>query len=110
MLANPPDGVVHLAILVRPEIEDVHLVLGAVNGGKNRVDAILHVQIRLPLMPVAQDMKMIRMLGKLLVEIEHVPMRVALSQNRYEAKNVALQSKTFAISLNQALRSQLGSS
>src|ERR1700733_11517436 len=107
MLTNPADGVVHLAILVGSKIEDVHFGLRALDSGKNRVDAILHVQIRLPLMPIAQHMKMLRVLGKLLVEIEHVPVRVALSQDRYEAKNVALQSEAFAISLNQAFRSQL---
>src|SRR5580704_15541610 len=53
---------------------------------------------------------MFGMFGELLVEIEHMPVRIALSQNRYETKNVALQSETFAVSLNQAFRSQLGSS
>src|SRR5271170_178073 len=110
MLANPADGVVDLAILVGSEIEDVDFVFRPIDRGKNGVDAILHVQIRFPLMTVAQHMKMFRMFGKLPVKIKHVPVRVSLAQNRDEAKNVALHSKTFAVRLNQAFRGQLGSS
>src|SRR5579863_8816371 len=105
MLANPPDGVIDLAVFVSPKIENVHLRIRPLNGDKNRIDAILHVQIRFALTAVAQHMEMIRMFDKLLVEIEHVPVRVTLSQNRYESKNVALHSEAFAVGLNQAFRS-----
>src|ERR1022692_1072319 len=107
MLTNPSDRVVDFAILVGTQIENVYLALRPVEGSKDRVDAILHIQIRFPLMAVAQHMQMFRMLGKLLVEIEHVTVRVTLSQNRDESKNVALYSEAFAIGLNQAFRSQL---
>ena len=43
MPANPTDGVIDFAILVRPKIEYVHFVVGAIEGRKNRVDAILNV-------------------------------------------------------------------
>ena len=109
MLTNPGDRIVDLAIFVRPQIEDVHPTIRSVDGSKNSGDAILHIQIRFFLMAVAQHMKMFRMLGKLLVKIEHVPVRVALSQNRYEAKNEALHSEAFAVGLNQAFGSQLRS-
>src|SRR5580700_5541054 len=52
---------------------------------------------------------MLRMLGKLPVEIEYMSVRVTLSQDRNESKNVTLHSKTFAIGLDQALRGQFGS-
>ena len=73
MLANPADGVVDLAIFVGPKIEEVHFAVGLFEGGKNGVDAILHLQIRLPLTAVAQHTEVCRMLGKLLVKIKHVP-------------------------------------
>src|SRR5258708_8752777 len=45
--------------------------------------------------------------GKLLIEIEYVPVCVAFPKDRDEAKNIGLHSEAFAIGLNHALRSQL---
>ena len=45
MLANPADGVVDLAVIVGAEIKDVDLAMRLLEGNKNRVDAILYVQI-----------------------------------------------------------------
>src|ERR1700691_1474236 len=109
MFANPADGVVDFAIFVRAEIEDVYFAVRPINRKKNGVNAILHVQVRFSLTPVAQNVEMFGMLGKLPVKIEHVPVRVAFSQDRNEAENVALQSEAFTVGLNQALRGQFGS-
>lgn len=43
VFTNPADGVVDLAILVGPEIEDVYFVFRPIDCGKNRIDAILHI-------------------------------------------------------------------
>src|SRR5579863_5810579 len=106
IFTNPANGVVHFAIFVCAQVEDVYFVLGAIQRGENRVNAILYVQIRFPLMTIAQDMEVIRMLRKLLPKIDDVPVRIALSQDRHKPENVALQTESFAIRLNQALRSQ----
>src|SRR5258708_9886808 len=47
------------------------------------------------------------MLGKLLIEVEYVSVRVAFPQNRHEAKNIGLHSEAFTVGLNHALRGQL---
>ena len=65
LLANPANGVVDVAILVGPEIEDVHLAIRPIEGGKDCADAILHVQIRLPLVAVAQYVEPLRVPRKL---------------------------------------------
>src|SRR3984957_10217033 len=104
MFANPADRVVHFAILVGAEIENVYLVARPIDCGKNGVNAILHVQVRFSLMPVAQYMEMVWGLGKLPVKIEHMSVRIALSQDRYEPEDVALQAEAFAVGLNQAFR------
>src|SRR5208282_877345 len=109
MFTDPPNGVVNLAIFVRTKVEDVQLAIRFVDCSKNRVDAVLNVQVRFSLMAIAQHMKMFRMLGKLVIEIEYVSMRIAFPENRYKSKNVALHSEAFAVGLNQAFRSQFRS-
>src|ERR1017187_3669649 len=110
MLTNPANRVVDLAVFVSPQIEDVYLTIRLPESGKNGIDAILHVQIRFALMAVAEHMKMFGVGGKLLVKIKHMPVRVALTKNRYESKDVSLHSEAFAIGLNQTFRRPLGSS
>ena len=48
------------------------------------------------------------MIEQLLVEIENVPVRVALAEDRDEAENVALEFETLAIGVNQALARKFG--
>src|ERR1700689_4095175 len=107
MRTNPTDGIIDLAIFVRSEIEDVHSAGRFVEGGENRVNAILHIQIGFLLMAVAQHVEMFRMLYELVIKIEDVSMGVALAQNRYESKNVALDPEAFRIGLNKAFGGQL---
>ena len=109
IFANPSDRVVYFAVFVGSKIEDVDFAIGTIECGENGVDTILDIQIGLPLMAIAQHVQMVGVLGKLPPKIEHVPVRVTLSKNRYESKNVGLHSETFAVGLNQSFRSELGS-
>src|ERR1700691_245754 len=59
-------------------------------------------------MAVPEHMEAFGVFGKLLIKIEHVPVRVTLSHDRYESKIVALQAKAFAIGLDQAFRRECG--
>jgi hypothetical protein len=60
MFTNPSDGIVDLAIFVRAKIENIYFIVRFVDDREDRVDAILHVQIRLFLMAVAQHVEMFR--------------------------------------------------
>src|ERR1700676_4436944 len=69
---------------------------------QNRAQAILDIQIGLALSTVTQNSEMIRMFQKLLIEVEDMTVRVPLAQDRDEAKNVTLESKTLAVGLDHA--------
>src|SRR5271154_5503487 len=109
MFANLADRIVDLAIFIRAEVENIDFTIGAVKGDQNCVDAILHIQIRFSLMAVSQNVQMFGVLAELPPKIEYMPVRVTLTKNRYEAKNVTLHSKAFAVGLNQPFRRQFGS-
>ena len=76
-------------------------------ASRSSVDAVLHVEIRLSLCAVAEDFQMIGMFGELLIEIEHVAVRVALAENRDEAEDVALESVAFAVGVDEAFAGEL---
>src|SRR5579863_8060704 len=97
MLADPTDRIVHFAVFVSPQVENIYLCIGLFDRKEDRVDAILHIQVRFSLMAVAKHMEMFGMLRELLIEVEDMPVRIALAENRDEAKNVGLQSEAFAI-------------
>src|SRR5450755_3019312 len=103
MLADPADGVVHFAVLVGPEVEDVDLVGRAVDGDQHRVDAILDVHVRLLLPAVAEDAERCRIAAKTRVEVEHVAVRIALAEDRDEAEDEPLEAEAFAVRLDQTL-------
>src|ERR1700733_11490426 len=109
MLAYPSNRVVDLAELIGSKIENIYFALGPVESCENSIDAILHIQIRLALMPIAQYVQMVRMFGKLLPEIKNMAMGIPLAQNRHKTENVALHTEAFAIRLNQPLRRQFRS-
>src|SRR5438552_11544287 len=50
------------------------------------------------------------MFQQLLIEIENMPVRIALPQYRHKTKDVALHPERFTIGFNHALRSKLGGS
>src|SRR5580692_9993350 len=101
MLADPTNGFVDFAVFVSPQVEDIYLCIGLFDRNKDRIDAILHIQIRFSLVAVAEHVEMFGMLGKLLVKVEDMAVGIAFPENRHEAKNVGLQPKAFAIGLNQ---------
>ena len=52
------DGVLDLDVLVRPEVEDVHLVLGLFDGKQDGVNAVLDVEVGLLLRAVAEHLQL----------------------------------------------------
>src|SRR5690242_18807881 len=87
---DPPDRIFHLAILVRSEVENVHLLSGLLHRRQNRGNAVPNVQVRLPLAAIAENIQIIRVSFQLPVKIEDMPVRVALPQNGDEAEDVRL--------------------
>src|SRR5262249_19787706 len=106
--ANPADRVVHPAVFIRAEIEDIHCAAGPLQRQQNGVDAVLHIKVRLTLGAVAQHAELIGMRQELLVKVEDVSMRIALAQNRNETKDVASQAEALAIGGDQPFGGQLG--
>src|SRR5690606_34823048 len=102
LLGNPADGIVHFDTLVGAEVEDVHLVPRPFQGDKNRVDAILNIQIRFLLPPVTQHLQLSRIGPELAKKIENVAVRVAFPQNGYKAKDPSLEAEAFRVSGDEA--------
>src|SRR5204862_2960918 len=84
---DPADGVVDCAVLVGAEVEDRGLGLRALDGHDDRVDAVVHVEVRLALLAVAENVQDLRIGAQPLVEVENVPVRVALAENGDEAED-----------------------
>src|SRR5208282_4049095 len=78
---NPTGGILHLAIFVRAEIEDVDLGVGALDRRQHGLNAIGNVKIGFTLQPVAEDVQGGRILREFLHKIEYVTVGVALSEN-----------------------------
>src|SRR5215471_5234921 len=101
MFANPTDGIINGAIFVVAKIVQVDLLFAAIHHKQHRIDAVVNVHIRLPLLSIPKHIQHAGMLTDLPVEIENVSVCVSATQHSYESKNVALKTKSFAISLNQ---------
>src|ERR1039458_3730440 len=101
MLGDPADRIIHLAVLVQAQVKDIDLGVGLFNGSEDRRDAVFDVEVGLALPAIAEHLEIFGMGLELAVEIENVTVRVALSQDGYEAKNVAPHAKAFAIGGNQ---------
>src|ERR1035438_5027015 len=104
MPGDPADGVVNLAILIRAQVENVDRVRAALRRQQDGVDAILHVEVRFPLEAVAQPVEAMGMFQQLPVEVEHVPVGVALAQNRYEAEDGPLEPERRRVGRKHPLR------
>src|SRR6185369_12980076 len=65
--------------------------------------AILYIKVGFPLRAVPQHVEMVRMLEQLFVKVQDMAVRVSFAQNGNETEDISLQTKTFAISLDQAL-------
>src|ERR1041385_488522 len=108
ILADPADGLIHLTVLVRAEVEDVDFAFRLRERQQDRVDAVVNVEIGLPLLAVAEDAQMHRVVTQLPEEVEDVPVGVALSEDRHEAEDVPLEPEALTIGLDQAFRRELG--
>jgi hypothetical protein len=91
--ADPAEGFVHGAIVVRAEIVDVEAVAGGAEHRQDRVHAVPDVQVALALAAVAQHLDLLRVRAQLLVEIEHVSVAVPLAQDRHERKTMPWKPK-----------------
>src|SRR2546427_1028812 len=69
ILADPGDGIVHLAVLVGAEVEDVDLLASRLDCQEHRIDAVLDVQIGLPLLPVTEHGEAVLLRVYLYVEV-----------------------------------------
>src|ERR1019366_4949165 len=106
-LRNPANGLIHFAILVGTKVVDVNAGHRILHRQKDRVDAVLNVEVGLALPAVAENTELGWIVAKAAVEIENVPVRVALAENRDEAEDVALEPVAFAVGLDQAFTSEL---
>src|SRR5690348_15523759 len=109
VFADPADGVVDLAVFVRPQIEDIYFIGSLLNRQQHGVDAVLHIQIGLLLLAVSEHVEGIGMFEQLLVEVEDVPVRIPLAEDGHKAKYIGADVKSFGIGLNEAFGSELGS-
>src|SRR5438067_8052967 len=96
----PFDRVIHTACFFGPDIEHIDFVARPVNGKQHCVNAVAHVKIGFALLAIAKDVKPRRITQQSFVKIEDMAVRVALTEDRDEAKNVSLKSKSLAISLD----------
>src|SRR5581483_11373675 len=103
---DPADRIVHLAIFIGAEVEDVDLVPRGDQSVENRVDAVPDVKVGLPLPAVAEDIEPRRIGEKLLVEVEDVAVRVALAEDRDEAEDPAAHPIAFAVGRDHPLARQ----
>jgi hypothetical protein len=86
----PVNRVNNSAVLGRAEVVNVALAFTPHVGShcmQDRLDAILHVEVALALVPITQHFEAVGMIQQLPAKIENVSMRVAFAQNRDEAKD-----------------------
>src|SRR5258708_4119324 len=74
---------------------------------ENRAQTILHIKIRFPLVPIPEHTKTRRILQQLSVEIEYVPVRVTLPENRNEPEDITLKAESLAVRLDHRFTSDL---
>src|SRR5439155_2062647 len=107
LLANPTDRIADLAVVVVAEV--VHADTGGRlrNCQQNRLHAIADVQVRLPLLAVAEHPQRRRIAAEALDEIEHVPVRIAFAQERDETKDGPLEAERRTVRLHEPFAGQL---
>src|SRR5207249_3531016 len=71
------------------------------------VDAVLNVEVGLPLQPVAEHIEVSRILPKFSKEIEDMAVRVAFAEDRDEPKDPGLLAVALAIGLDQSFAGEL---
>src|ERR1043166_154811 len=101
ILADPPDGLIQLTVLVRAKVEDVDLPGGLRDRQQDRVDAIVPVETGLALPPVAEHAQPLRVEAQLPEEGVDMPVGVAFSEDRHEAEDVPFESESLAVGLDQ---------
>src|SRR5258708_12070361 len=74
---------------------------------EDRAQTILHIKIRFPLVPIPEHTKTRRILQQLSVEIEYVPVRVTLPENRNEPEDITLKTESLAVRLDHRFTSDL---
>src|SRR5271170_698869 len=99
MLGNDPNRIVNHNGLLGSEVVDVRpgLIVVVLSGGEDRRDAIVYVEVRLLLAPVAQNAQVSWVAHERTVEVEHVSVRVALTEDRDEATDQAGEAITRCI-------------
>ena len=70
-----------------PRLKMLTFVRGLVEREQHRVDAVLHVEVRLALPAVAEHAQLSGRMLAGCVEVEHVAVRVALAEDRDEAED-----------------------
>src|SRR5262245_39972452 len=81
MRRDPTNRVVDLAVLGSPEVEDVALPVGELlQHGEDGVYAVVDVEVRLPLVAVAEHAELVRVHSQAFVEVKHMAVRVTLAE------------------------------
>ena len=104
---NPSDRVVDVSRLLGAQIQQIDPIFGTPSGQQHRIDAVLHIEIGLSLLAVAEHVQACGIGPEFPAKIEDVAVRVTLSQDRHEAKDVSLESEALAVSLDHAFGSEL---
>ena len=105
---DPADGVFDLAVLVRPEIEDVGLVRGFAIAASMASMQSCTYRYDLRCLPFPSTCRARGPL-KRVVEIEHVTVGVSLAEDGDEAEDVTLEAESLAIGMDESLGRQFGS-
>ena len=92
-LADGGDAVVDLHVFGGAEVVDLGVVLGvaggvAARGVEEGLDAVLHVEVALALLAVAEDAEAVGVFDELFVEVEDVAVGVAFAEDGDEAEDV----------------------
>ncbi len=111
LLADQRHRVVDHHRLVGPEVVDANLAgpsLMRRHGSQNRLHAVSDVEVGLLLAPIPQDPQPRGVELQRTVEVDHVPVRVALPEDRHEAKHHAGEPEAVRVGADHALAGQLG--
>src|SRR6266852_18233 len=114
MSTDKADRLLDLDVFIRAQIIDFNSMLCLCRRllghyMQHRREAVSHVKIGFPLSAVPQHLQVPRMFKQLFVEIQHVTVRISFAEDRNEPKDVTLEAKPLAISLNQNFTRDLGS-
>ena len=73
MCTNPTERVIHLAVLVGAQVEDIHRLRSPSSMTRqHRVDAVLNVEIRFALLPLPSTSIWCGIVREFAVEVEHM--------------------------------------